>query len=118
MTTMYDVLRYLIRGGMPNTEENQRLALLAIDAHERGFADAESWQAELDKQAQAGAAAPNPPASTTAEERAAAAEAENVRLQALLNARAGKAATPAEEEAPEIAKAPAPAPDKAKSRKG
>jgi hypothetical protein len=95
---MHDVLRYLIRGGMPNTEANQRLALLAIDANEKGYPDAESYQAELDKQAAAGGqSTAAPPVGATAEDRATAAEAENVRLQALLNARSsGAAAAPAE----------------------
>ena len=60
MTTLHDVLRYLVRGGWPNTEANQRLALLAIDAHEKGYPDAESYQAELDAQAEAAKAAEAP----------------------------------------------------------
>lgn len=83
--TIGDVLRWLIRGGIPNTEYNQRRALLTIDAWEKGYPDAESYEAELAKQAEV--AAPVEPAGPeTDAERAARLEADNARLQAQVTA--------------------------------
>lgn len=99
--TLHDVIRYLIRGGMPNTEENQRLALLAVDAHEKGYPDAETYQAELDKQAAALAATQGPPAGETDAQKAARLEARVAQLEALQAAQAAPAPSrPAAPEAP------------------
>jgi len=51
MTTIHDVFRFLVRGGQ-NTEENQRRLLLTIEAHEKGYPDLETYEAELAKQAE------------------------------------------------------------------
>jgi hypothetical protein len=86
VTTLYDVIRNLIRGGTPNTEDNQRIALLAVDAHEKGYADAESYQEELDRQAAAAAAQQAPQPGQTDAERARAAEARLAQLEAQMAA--------------------------------
>lgn len=93
--TIHDVLRGLIRG-FPNTEENRRLALLAIDAHERGYASAEEYQAELDAQAAALASSAPAPTGETDAERANRLEAEVEQLRALQRA---QTAAPAVERA-------------------
>lgn len=95
MTTLHDVLRWMIRGGRPNTEENQRLALLAIDAHENGYPDAESWQKVLDERAAAAREQADAPPGESAEERAARAEARALQLEAQLAAAAAPQAAPA-----------------------
>ena len=99
MTTLHDVIHTLIRGGHTfSDEENQRRAHLAVDAHAAGYPDAESYQAELDKQA--AAARRESGAPETAEDRAARLEAENEQLRATLNAHAGTPAQPTTTSAP------------------
>ena len=88
--TIYDVLRNLVRGGWPNTETIQRIALLAIDAFEQGFSDSAAWQAELDRRAENMAPVEPASASETGDERAARLEAENTRLRAALEAQGGR----------------------------
>jgi hypothetical protein len=48
---LHDVLRHLVRTNAYPDEEAKRQALLAVDAHENGFASAEDWQAELTRRA-------------------------------------------------------------------
>ena len=84
--TLHDVVRFLVRGSYFPDEEQQRRALLAVDAHEKGFPDAETYEVELAKQAAVAARAANPGAPETDAEKAARLEAENVRLQALVAA--------------------------------
>lgn len=55
MTTMHDAIRFLLRGG-PNTEENVRRMLLAVDADEKGYETLEDYEEELRKQDEARAA--------------------------------------------------------------
>lgn len=92
--TLHDVLRNLVRGRWPNTEHNQRSALLAIDAHEQGFSDSAAWEAELQRRADA--VQPTQPASDaeTPGQAMARLEADNSRLQALLQAQAGRPTQP------------------------
>lgn len=84
--TLHDVIRFLVRSNAFPDEEQKRAALLAVDAHEKGFPDVETYQVELDKQAALAARAANPDAPETDAEKAARLEAENVRLQALVRA--------------------------------
>lgn len=84
--TLHDVLRFLVRGYHFPDEEGKLQALLTVDAHEKGYPDLESYQVELAKQAAAAARAANPDAPETDAEKAARLEAENVRLQALVQA--------------------------------
>lgn len=98
--TLHDVVRWLVRGGMPNTEENQRLALLAIDAHEKGFPDAETYQAELDKQRAAALAQAGPQPGESDADKAARLEARNAQLEALLAAQTASATARPEAPAP------------------
>lgn len=95
MTTLYDAIRFGVRGG-PNHEGSIRQLLLAIDAHEKGYGTAEDYQAELDAQAAALAASGGPAPGETDAERAARLEARIAQLEALQNA---KAAAPAVERA-------------------
>lgn len=81
--TLHDVVRFLVRGSYFPDEEQQRRALLAVDAHEKGYPDAETYEAELAKQAAANRQATG---EETAEEKSTRLEAENVRLQALVAA--------------------------------
>lgn len=82
MTTLHDVIRNMIRGGWPNDEVHQRQALLAVDAHEAGYPDAETYQAELDKQAAAANRPPSVPGQESDAERSDRLQAENERLRA------------------------------------
>lgn len=84
--TLHDVVRFLVRGSYFSDEESQRRALLAVDAHEKGYPDAETYEVELAKQTAANVRAANPDAPETDAEKAARLEGENVRLQALLGA--------------------------------
>lgn len=97
--TLHDVLRNLVRGRWPNTEHNQRLALLAIDAHEQGFPDSAAWEAELQRRADA--LVPSEPAAAdgqeTDAEKIARLEADNTRLQAAAQAAAGRPTAPSAE---------------------
>lgn len=104
--TLHDVIRNLIRGRWPNTEENQRRALLAVDAHEQGFADSASWEAELQRRAEV--LAPTEPVSAeeTDAEKIARLEADNVRLHAAQQAAAGRPAEPSAQSAPEVPSEP------------
>lgn len=93
--TLHDALRWLIRGGTPNTEANQRHFLLAVDAHEQGYPDADSWEAELQKRAEA-ARAEATVAVVSGESESdklarleAALDAANARIESLANAAAG-----------------------------
>ena len=108
--TLHDVLRNLVRGRWPNTELNQRAALLAIDAHEQGFPDSAAWEAELRRRAEM--LAPVAPVSDqeTPEQATARLEAENARLQALLRAQTGGAVSvqPARPGAPKEGSDPSP----------
>ena len=81
--TLHDVVRFLVRGSYFPDEEQQRRALLAVDAHEKGYPDAETYEAELAKQA---AATRQAAGEETPEEKIARLEADNVRLQALQQA--------------------------------
>ena len=92
--TLHDVIRFLVRGSFFPSEEQQRAALLAVDAHEKGFPDAETYQVELDKQAAVAARAANPDAPETDAEKANRLERENVRLQALVAAQTRGASVP------------------------
>lgn len=62
---IFDVYRGLIRG-YENTEANRERMLRTVDAHEKGYADLETYEDELAKQAEAlkpkpaGATAPTP----------------------------------------------------------
>lgn len=88
--TYFDVLRHLCRTtGIFRDGEQQREALLAVDAHEQGYNSAEEWQAELDRRAQAAEPAPAPAAETDAQ-RAARLEAELERIKAEAQAAAGR----------------------------
>lgn len=87
--TIHDVLRHLCHtSGIFRDGGQQREALLAIDAHEQGYASGEEWQAELDRRAKAAEPAPPPPAETDAE-KAARLEAELERIRAEAQAAAG-----------------------------
>jgi hypothetical protein len=92
--TLHDVIRWLVRGGYPNTEGNLRRALLAIDAHEKGYPGAAAYQAELDKQAQDARERADSLVGETAEERAARAEARAAQLEAQIAASRGPSAAP------------------------
>src|SRR5690242_4078171 len=96
LPTLHDTLRHIIRSMAFRSEDDQRRALLSVDAHERQFgtADTDAYQVELDKQNAAAARAANPDAPETADERANRLEAELARTQALLRAQTS-GATPA-----------------------
>lgn len=85
--TLHDVLRDLVRHiRLPNESDVQE-RLLAIDAHEAGYPDSETYAQELRKRA-ALAANPDVPYDETPEQRAARLEARNAQLEALLKAQA------------------------------
>lgn len=94
MTTIHDVLRFLVRGG-PNNEANVRQLLETIDSHQLGYPDLESYH---DAQAKEARAAANQPAAAgeaeTDLQRANRLEAENTQLQARLRAGTTSSPTP------------------------
>jgi hypothetical protein len=83
LPSFHDTLRHLVRGGAFHDEEGKQAALLAIDANEKGYSDTDAYAEELRKQAAAQRAEAG---QETPDERAARLEADNVRLQALVNA--------------------------------
>jgi len=87
LPSFHDVIRWLVAGGRPNTELNNRLALLAVDAHERGYPTTGHYLAELQKQGEVAAAVEPVAEAETADEKASRLEAENARLQAQIQAR-------------------------------
>jgi hypothetical protein len=101
---IYDVFRFLIRGG-PNTEANVRDLLLTVDAHEKGHPDLESYKAELAAQAKA-LEPPAPPDARDAELDALRAELAALRGEAAQ--RAAAYMPPAEPVATEVTGGPAP----------
>jgi hypothetical protein len=83
---IHDVFRGLIRG-YENTEANRERMLRTVEAHEKGYADLETYQAELDKQAEAlKPGADRRPSNTTPDER----DARIARLEAQLAAQTGR----------------------------
>jgi hypothetical protein len=92
--TIHDVWRGLVRG-FPNTEANQRRALDMIDAHQKGFETLGEYHEELAKQREHLANQPAAAEPQSAEDRMARLEAQNARLEALLNAQTGTTARPA-----------------------
>lgn len=106
LPTFHDAIRHIIRSIPWRDQEQQQRALLAVDAHERQFgtADTDAYADELAKQA-AAALPPTPEAlalqqAQSAEERARVAEAEVIRLQALVRVQTQPTATPPAPPAP------------------
>lgn len=102
MSTLHDVVRYLVRStGHANTGVERDL-LLAVDADEQGFPDLESYKETLAQKAREDAAAnaaigaaPAAPADVTAGISDDDLQAELDRRSALAAAQAGKRATKA-----------------------
>jgi|SRR5215471_1031327 len=91
LPSLHDTLRHLIRGSRFADEDQQRAALLSVDAHEHEFgtSDTEAYQAELDERAVAARREAHPDAPETDAERAARLEAENVQLRAQMGTAGG-----------------------------
>jgi len=91
--SFHDVVRWLVRGGVPNTEANMLRALTAIDAHEQGVSTGE-WAEELRRRAELATNVQGVEAET-ADQQTARLEARLAQLEALLKAQTATPPPPA-----------------------